>query len=195
LTIRFAAGAVRTVETAALAWLRPRHLRGRRTAAGVSDTAQYGRLWIGLSAVGTLSSRTRSAAGHGLVAWAAASGTALALKQITDRDRPHLPGLGTAPRSSSMPSSHTAGAIAYAVAATLRMPAVGPIVVPIAIAVGWSRTATGRHFPTDVAVGAGLGAVVGAVVHVITRRRDHAPPGRSPGGDVRGVENIAATAV
>ena len=74
-----------------------------------------------------------------------------------------------------MPSSHTAGAVAYAVAATLRTPAVGVVVVPAAVAVGWSRAATGRHFPTDVAVGAALGAVVGTAVHIIGRRHEHAP--------------------
>jgi membrane-associated phospholipid phosphatase len=169
----------RATETAALARLRPEDRRGRRAAAGVSDAAQYGRLWIALSMVGALTSRTRRAAGHGLIAWAVASGVALGVKEVTDRDRPHLPGLGAAPRSSSMPSSHTAGATAYAVAATLRTPAMGVVVVPAAIAVGWSRSATGRHFPTDVAVGAALGTVAGTAVHVIGLHRERAQPGES----------------
>jgi membrane-associated phospholipid phosphatase len=176
-------------ETASLASLRPDHRLGRRAAAGVSDAARYGRLWIGLSVAGAVTSRTRRAAEHGLVAWAVASGLALGVKQVTDRDRPHLPGLGAAPASSSMPSSHTAGAVAYAVAATLRQPAVGLVVVPAAAAVGWSRTATGRHFPTDVAVGAALGAVVGAVVHLIGRRSERARPAQSSEGN----ESVLAT--
>jgi membrane-associated phospholipid phosphatase len=182
---RVAARAARTAETAALASLRPGHRTGRRAAAGISDAARCGRLWIGLSVAGALSPRTRRAAGHGLVAWAVASGSALGVKQVTDRDRPKIPGLGAAPTSTSMPSSHTAAAVAYAVAAAWRQPAVGLVVAPAAAAVGWSRTATGRHFPTDVAVGAALGAVVGTAVHVIGRRSERARSAQSSDGDER----------
>ena len=115
-----------------------------------------------------------------MIAWAVASGLAFGAKQVTDRDRPRLPALGATPKTSSMPSSHTAGAVAYAVAATKRRPAVGAVVVPVAATVGWSRVATGRHFPTDVAVGVALGAMVGTVVHLIGRHIEAGPPAKSP---------------
>jgi membrane-associated phospholipid phosphatase len=79
-----------------------------------------------------------------------------------------------------MPSSHTAGAVAYAVAATSRTPVVGLVVVPLAVTVGWSRAATGRHFPTDVAVGAAIGVVAGWAVHRALRSRS---PGVAAAGD------------
>ena len=69
-----------------------------------------------------------------------------------------------------MPSSHTAGAFGYATAATLQRPGLGLVAGPLALAVAWSRAATGRHFPTDVAVGAALGVGAGAVVHAALRR-------------------------
>jgi membrane-associated phospholipid phosphatase len=165
----------RGVETAALVKLRPDHRRSRATATAVSEAASGGRVWLALSAAGALHPTVRPAARDGLVAWAAASGVAFAVKSVAGRRRPRMPGgLGSSPSSSSMPSSHTAGAAAYAVAATLRVPAVGVVVVPAAVAVGWSRAATGRHFPTDVAVGAIVGAAVGGVVHTMARRFEHA---------------------
>jgi membrane-associated phospholipid phosphatase len=140
-----------------------------RTAAGaLSDLARQGRVWVILSGAGALTTRTRRAARDGLVAWAAASSVAFGIKRLTHRDRPRGPGkVGAAPTSSSMPSSHTAGAVAYATAASLRTPAVAVFTVPAAAAVAWSRAATGRHFPTDVAVGSLIGLAVGSLVRFV----------------------------
>jgi membrane-associated phospholipid phosphatase len=166
----------RAVETAAVAELRPEHRRFRVMAAALSDAARGGRGWLVLSGAGALHPAARVAARDGLVAWAMASGTSFAVKAVAGRPRPRLLATaGRSPSSSSMPSSHMAGAAAYAVAATLRMPAAGLVVVPAALAVGWSRTATGRHFPTDVAVGAMVGATIGMAVHVISRGRGVGP--------------------
>jgi undecaprenyl-diphosphatase len=74
-----------------------------------------------------------------------------------------------------MPSSHTAGAVAYATAASLQSPPLALVLLPAASAVSWSRTASGRHFPTDVVAGAALGLVAGAAVHRVL-----APPARQP---------------
>jgi membrane-associated phospholipid phosphatase len=70
-----------------------------------------------------------------------------------------------------MPSSHSAGALAYATAATLALPPAGVVLVPIAVLVAWSRVATARHFPTDLLVGGALGVTTGAAVHVALRPR------------------------
>jgi undecaprenyl-diphosphatase len=50
------------------------------------------------------------------------------------------------------------------VAAGAAAPAVGAPLGILALAVGWSRLATRRHFPTDVAAAVVLGVVVGATV-------------------------------
>ena len=95
----------------------------------------------------------------------------MAAKSVTDRRRPRAIGpRGHAPKTSSMPSSHTAGAAAYATAATLTTPALGVLVVPAAATIAWSRVAAARHFPTDVIAGAALGIVIGAGVHGVANR-------------------------
>jgi membrane-associated phospholipid phosphatase len=163
--------AVRALETALLTRVRPDDRSGRRAAAAVSEAARQGRLWAGLSILGATDTRTRRAARDGMIGWVATSGVALVVKELTDRRRP--PGIGasgSSPRSSSMPSSHTAAAVAYAAAASLATPRAGLVVWPLAGAVGWSRAATGRHFPSDVIAGAGLGAAIGVAVHLAARR-------------------------
>jgi undecaprenyl-diphosphatase len=161
----------------------------RSLAAAASEASRGGGLWAGLTVAAALSPRTRAAGRDGLAGWAAASAAAFALKHLVQRPRPRpVTRLGSSPRTSSMPSSHTAGAVAYATAATLRAPIVGPLVVPVAATVAWSRAATGRHFPTDIAAGATLGLVAGlAVHHALPPRRSGAPtPGsRSPAASPR----------
>jgi membrane-associated phospholipid phosphatase len=165
------------VETTALAKIRPDARPLQLVATAVSENAKGGRGWLALSALAAVHPTTRPAALDGLVAWAGASGAAFAIKAVAGRPRPRLLGaFGSPPSSSSMPSSHTAGAAAYAVATTLHRPAAGFVTVPAALAVGWSRTATGRHFPTDIAAGAVLGAAVGTAVHLLMRRAATARP-------------------
>ena len=86
---------------------------------------------------------------------------------------------GRAPRPSSFPSGHTASAFAFATAATLEMPAVGPALGATAMLVAWSRVHRGQHFPSDVAAGALLGTAVGAVAGRAFADR---PPSSAPGG-------------
>lgn len=168
----------RAADTAALLGLRPER-PGRQLAALLSDGTKGGRIWLATSAVAAASPRLRPAARDGLCAWAASAGAAFAAKAVTDRRRPGLAGVGAPPRSSSMPSSHTAGAFAYAVAAGTRSRSMGAVLLPIAGAVAWSRTATSRHFPTDVAAGVALGILVGLGTHAVTS----AARSRSPEGD------------
>jgi membrane-associated phospholipid phosphatase len=168
-----ASAVVRGSETAALRALRPERPALRRAAEAASASASRGKLWFGAAAAMALHPRLRPAARDGLVAWGAASGAAFAVKRAVERDRPRrVRALGPPVRSSSMPSSHTASAVAFAGAAALRSPATAIATVPLAAGVMWSRAATGRHFPTDVAVGAALGAGSAAAVHLAARRRD-----------------------
>jgi membrane-associated phospholipid phosphatase len=165
------AEAERGVETIALRVARPERPSVRTTARALSAAASRGRAWIVLSGTMAAHPRLRRAGRDGLAAWGAATGAAFAVKGVSRRRRPLLVrAIGAPTRSSSMPSSHTAGAVAYAAAATWRVPVTGAVVVPLALGVAWSRTATGRHFPTDVAVGAALGLLVGGAVHVAADR-------------------------
>lgn len=57
----------------------------------------------------------------------------------------------------SMPSSHTAAAVALAVYLGVVYPRVRPVVVALAAVVGASRVVLGAHYASDVAVGAAVG--------------------------------------
>jgi undecaprenyl-diphosphatase len=171
---------VTAIETVLLGRMRPDHAKVRRASELISLAARGGAAWFALSAIGSvLLPWSRGAAARGLVGWSLGSAAAFGLKPIVDRERPvGIRHRGPSTRSSSMPSAHTAGAVGYAAAAALEAPATAIVVVPLAIAVAWSRVATARHFPTDVAAGAAIGAAAGLTVHLTSRRLSRAlvPP-------------------
>jgi membrane-associated phospholipid phosphatase len=157
----------RAVETAAL--LKVAGDAG--VASVVSEAARGGAVWWALSGVlALLGGRWRRAAVDGLAGWAAGEAVAAGLKRVVGRRRPVLAGRGIAPMSSSMPSAHTAAAVAYATAAGVAAPALAVPLVATAGVVGWSRLATRRHFPTDVATAAAVGLATGAVVAAVAAR-------------------------
>ena len=61
----------------------------------------------------------------------------------------------------SFPSGHTLHAVGFTVMATAATPWLGWLLVPYAALVGLSRPILGLHWPSDVLVGAGLGALMG----------------------------------
>ncbi|KRE83394.1 bifunctional phosphatase PAP2/diacylglycerol kinase family protein [Arthrobacter sp. Soil764] len=132
----------------------------------LSASANKGKLWMGAAAVLALfPGRTRRAALHGLLAQGVASAvTNVVFKTLLPRTRPlpeHLPVfrfVHPQPTSSSMPSGHSASAIAFAVGAGLVRPAVGAALAPAALGVAYSRVHTGAHWPSDVLFGSALGA-------------------------------------
>ena len=69
--------------------------------------------------------------------------------------------IGPGHRRGAFPSGHTATAFLYAGvwALSLRRPALSPLPVALAAAVGISRMAVGVHWPSDVLAGAALGWV------------------------------------
>jgi undecaprenyl-diphosphatase len=115
----------------------------------------------------------RRAAGHGLLAVAAASATTnLAAKQVFPRrrppaqllDGPRFPGRAVArPASSSFPSGHAASAFAFAGAAGRELPAVSAPLHLLAALVAYSRVHCAVHYPLDVLAGAVLGATACAI--------------------------------
>jgi undecaprenyl-diphosphatase len=81
-----------------------------------------------------------------------------------------------------MPSSHTASAVAYTIAVGTQLPVAALPLGAVAAAVAWSRLATDRHFPSDVFVGALIGAAVGGTIATtagLQPRFTHSPSERA----------------
>lgn len=147
-----------------------------RWVVAVSESANYSRLWFVIAA-GLATShgrRGRRAALQGILAVGMASAvTNLAIKPAVNRRRP-VPSQGTdvpasrsvrRPVSTSFPSGHTASAFAFAGAAGRLVPSAALPLHATATLVGYSRVHTGMHYPSDVAVGALVGALCGWTVH------------------------------
>ena len=149
---------------------------------GTSTAANHSMLWIavasGLTATGRR--KPRSAAAGGLLGIGIAATLVNGpLKFAWRRDRPptfaHGGGepLLPLPRTFSFPSGHAASAFAFAAGASRALPQAAPVLVPLASTVAYSRVHTGVHYPSDVVVGASVGAVSGlAAAHVVRRMRE-----------------------
>lgn len=155
----------------------------------LSNAANHSVLWMGVAAGMSLAGgRARRAAVRGILAVAGASALSNAvLKPVFPRRRPPA---GTpeftvrrglpAPRSSSFPSGHSASAAAFATAVALEYPAAGVALAPLAAAVAYSRVHTGVHWPSDIAVGAGVGAAVALATRRWWAVRDEEPATLGP---------------
>jgi len=89
-----------------------------------------------------------------------------ALKQRFVRVRPYLRHphieLGAAPLDVySFPSGHTLHAVCFTVIAVAHVPELVVLLGPFSALVASSRVVLGLHYPTDVLVGALLGAITG----------------------------------
>ena len=90
------------------------------------------------------------------------------LKRIFVRERPFIRhsgiSLAGAPLDRySFPSGHTLHAIAFTWQGCVAFPELALLLVPLAAAIAASRVVLGLHYPTDVLVGAVLGAICGAL--------------------------------
>lgn len=133
----------------------------------LTGLADHSKLWVGPAAVLTLtgSPRARRAAGRGITTLAATGLIANQVaKRLNRRPRPLLLRVplariaGRIPTSTSFPSGHAASAAAFASAVALEIPALRVPLATLAGLVGFSRVATGAHYPSDVAAGFVLGA-------------------------------------
>jgi len=142
----------------------PRRDRALRT---LTTSANYSRLWIGISGLLVVlgGDRGRRAAQGGLVgigiAATIANGPA---KWFARRTRPsEHPTLINLPKTTSFPSGHSAAAAAFATGACAQNPALGPLLVPLAGSVAYSRVHMGVHYPSDVVAGVAIGIASGVV--------------------------------
>ena len=146
----------------------------------VSHFANFSKPWFlvagGLALVG--GPRGRRAALAGLAAVGAASFVVnQPMKAAGERLRPDREGLGVPaqrwvrmPSSTSFPSGHSASAAAFAVAVGDALPALRIPLSAAASVVAFSRVYTGVHYPSDVLVGATVGALLGRLPRQVTRR-------------------------
>jgi undecaprenyl-diphosphatase len=135
-------------------------------------------LWLSLGAAGALfgGNRGRRAAGHGVAALAVTSALVNGPLKLTVGRRRPAPRrrLRHRPRTSSFPSGHAASAFAFAVAATREVPEVGPLLLPLAGTVAYSRVYLGVHYPSDILAGAAFGAAMGMAARPAIRKVDAA---------------------
>lgn len=155
-----------------------------RVLTGASLAANRSVLWLAIAAVlnATGRRRARSAAAAGLLGIGIASTLVNGpLKFAWRRDRPptDTSPLVALPKTFSFPSGHAASAFAFGVGVTSALPAAGPVVLPLAGTVAYSRVHTGVHYPSDVAVGAAVGVasglLAGRVVRLMRQRSIHRP--------------------
>ncbi|HCA48716.1 MAG TPA: hypothetical protein DEP45_15590 [Armatimonadetes bacterium] len=104
--------------------------------------------------------RTEDAAALTLDGTVAAAAAAEALKLVIDQPRPRDPSA-----HDGFPSSHAAGAFAFAHGISQWRPSWTPAVYAFAAGVGWARVEGGYHTLEQVAAGAALGVWIAGISH------------------------------
>jgi undecaprenyl-diphosphatase len=130
-----------------------------------------GTFWYGLMLALVLNHGLDALPTVGRMLLAAALGLAIYkwLKATTSRPRPYqvyqaITAAAPALDRFSFPSGHTLHAISFSLVACHGYPFLAWVVWPFALLVAFSRPVLGLHYPSDVLVGAGLGAVVAMLV-------------------------------
>jgi membrane-associated phospholipid phosphatase len=143
-----------------------------RPFRGLSNAANYSRLWLGIAAAVALTGkRGRHAALEGVLAVGVTSATInLGIKPLARRRRPERADTSLAgdrqvrmPGSGSFPSGHAASAFAFAYAVGRHLPGLAVPIRLLAAGVAYSRVHVGVHYPGDVVIGSVLGAGTAAM--------------------------------
>ena len=148
---------------------RPGVLAGARA---LSHFGEHSIGWVAVAVLGALlqPSRRRAWLAAGLGAFVAHA-SAVVIKRVVRRERPHHPAVtvnvGT-PSRLSFPSAHATSTTAASMllARTTGLPLPILLVPPMAL----SRLVLGVHYPSDVLTGVALGAVVAKAVGTIADR-------------------------
>jgi membrane-associated phospholipid phosphatase len=156
---------------------------------GLSAVGYSGLIWIALAPLLALRTRRSVLASTALTAlcvWTTDL-AALALKGLTDRERPFDVLDGVEPLfggtlGGSLPSGHAATSFAGAVVLTYLFPRGAPAFFLLAVAIAFSRVYVGVHFPSDVLAGAALGAGVAGLILAAVRFRRPSEAGRPRSG-------------
>jgi membrane-associated phospholipid phosphatase len=146
----------------------------------ITAAARGGGLWWAICAgLAVRRGAARTAAAQGAASVAAALVTAQLLKRVLPyRQRPPADGsaarhaLPERPTSSSMPSAHAATGAAFVTSLLLENRALGVAVFPVFVAAAYGRLRTRVHWPSDVLVGAVVGAVAAGAVRAVWRHSD-----------------------
>ncbi len=151
-----------------------------RLMPALSQAASHSKIWIAMAAALSLAGgkKGRRTAVESLTAVAITSLLAnLVAKRFFGRPRPtdqvleprRLP----TPKSSSMPSGHTASAAAFTHVVGTAYPGLRLPLNTLAAAVGFSRVYTGVHYPADVIAGWLLGRGIGTLTHGTAATTEH----------------------
>jgi membrane-associated phospholipid phosphatase len=148
---------------------RPGVLAGARV---LSYFGEHSIGWVAVSVLGALLQprcrRAWLAAGVGAFL---AHGTAVVMKRVVKRERPHHPAVAVnvgTPSRLSFPSAHATSTTAASMllARTTGLPLPVLLVPPMAL----SRLVLGVHYPSDVLTGVAVGAVVAKTVGAVADR-------------------------
>ena len=135
-----------------------------RLVRSYSRLGEHGAVWIAAGATGiALDRRRRRRWLRATTAVGGAYCVSTSIKMAIGRQRPaieDLPHLMATPTGLSFPSSHTTSSFAAARAFSALAPA-GPLYAA-ASAMALSRVYLGVHYPSDIAVGAAIGTVIGS---------------------------------
>lgn len=87
------------------------------------------------------------------------------IKNSTHRLRPfmrddHITAGASALDQYSFPSGHTLHAVSFTLVCLAHLPELAPLLLPLTVLIAISRVVLGLHFPSDVALGALIGAVL-----------------------------------
>jgi undecaprenyl-diphosphatase len=164
----------------AVEWLSSLHWPAVTPAMkGLTYAGAGGTVWIVIAVILAFRQRRPLVLVATVIAIEVASRAAAVLKSAIGRDRPPVGDLHVhpsipVPHDASMPSGHAMTAFAGAVVLGAIVPRARWALLALACGIALSRVYLGVHFPSDVLVGAALGAAIGAMVAWLLPRAERA---------------------